>query len=181
MLKSLTVLFIAFLSSSLAWAHQPLWNPGSGTPSTPYVIEEIEISKAIFGELKEANVAHFIITVPNNFNLDVGVFRGGACEDSFLPELWVFEEGKASPTPFDSLANFSGQKIDGTWSSYQGHGLVGFKGAEYKQKLKAGTYSLVVYAPQGQGMYLLSLGGLEQWGGSEEGFAAIPKFNSCKV
>ena len=181
MLKRLITLatYLTLLSISFSLAHQPLWNPGSSTPATPYVIEEIEISKAIFGELTDASVAHFIITVPNNFELDVGVFKGGGCESSFSPELWIFEEGKPTPTPFASLANFSGQKIDGTWSEYKEHGLVGFKGAEYKKKLRAGTYSIVVYAPESNGMYLLSLGGLEEWGGSEEGFAAIPRFNTC--
>lgn len=178
-MKRLLALLVA-LSLSLATAHQSLWNPGSSTPSSPYVIEEVEVSKAIFGELKEAKVAHFILSVPDDFSLDIGVFKGGDCEEAFSPELWIFKEGKATPTPFESLANFSGQRIEGEWSAYRGHGLVGFKGAAYRETLEAGTYSIVVYAPQGEGMYLLSLGGLEQWGGSEEGRAAIPRFNSCR-
>ena len=178
MQKLIFVLFVVF-GSCLAFAHQPLWNPGSSTPLTPFVIDEVDVSKAIFGELKDANVAHFVITVPNNFDLDVGIFRGGQCEEAFLPELWVLREGKAGDTPFESLANFEGVKIEGNWSSYQGHGLVGFKGAEYKEKLKEGTYSIVVHAPQGEGMYLLSLGGLERWGSTPEGLAAIPRFNRC--
>ena len=62
-LKALGILIA--LAGSSAFAHQPLWNPGSSTPLTPYVIDEISISKAIFGELTDANVAHFIITVPD--------------------------------------------------------------------------------------------------------------------
>jgi len=169
---------LATFSLSLAAAHQPFWNPGSSTPSSPYVIEEVEVSKAIFGEL-ETGSAHFILSVPDSFNLDVGVFKGDNCEEIFSPELWIFKEGKVTATPFESLANFSGQRIEGEWSAYRGHGLTGFKGAAYQERLEAGTYSIVIHAPEGKGVYLLSLGGLERWGGNREGRAAIPRFNSC--
>ncbi len=172
-------LFVVLVIHSIALAHQPMWNEGSSTPLSPFVIDEVEVSKAIFGELSSENTAHFILTVPNDFNLDVSVFKGGACEDAFLPELWIMREGKQTVTPFETLSNFESQAVDGSWQAYQGHGLTGFKGAEYKETLSAGTYGITVYAPQGKGMYLLSLGGLERFGGDAAGRAAIPRFNSC--
>lgn len=86
-------LLLALVLSSSALAHQPIWNEGSSTPLSPFVIDEMGVPKAI-GDLSSENTAHFNITVPNSFTLDISVFKGGACEEAFLPELWIMPEGK---------------------------------------------------------------------------------------
>ena len=53
--KSLIRIFLSFTVMLASWsvdAHQPVLNSESRTAKSPYIIEEPEISKAIFSELK---------------------------------------------------------------------------------------------------------------------------------
>lgn len=167
----------------LAWveAHQPLWNDGSATRESAFVVEEVEISKAIFGELESGELAYVRMDVPDGFLLDVGLFVGQGCREDFLPELWI-----ASPdlerdgADFALPEGYGAERVSGAWEAYRGHGLQGQKGPHIRKAVSQGSHYLIVVAPEATGYYLLSLGGREVAGGTAEGRAAMPRFNACK-
>lgn len=178
MFRNLICLGILF--TSFAFAHQPLWNEGSQTLETAFVIPEVKVSKAIFGELN-AGYAYYQLDVPKNFPLSASLFVGGACNAAFLPEFWLLspaESNNSSEAPFSVPEAYEVKQATGDWNAYSGHGLKGQKGPELRGLLNEGRYYLVVSA-QNQGYYLVSLGGSEEFGGTQEGRNAIPKFNNC--
>lgn len=67
----------------------------------------------------------------------------------------------------------------GGWRDYQGHGLVARQGPEFRERLRGGTYYVVIEAGNAAGYYLLSLAGAEVPGGTSEGRAALARFNRC--
>lgn len=165
----------------LALAHQPLWNPGSPTATQAFRVVEPTVSKAIIGQLPPSQMAHFKFELPPGFVLDLGLFAGGGCASSFEPRMWLVGPGlPALDTPFPVEKGQGARRFSGSWTAYQGHGLVGRKGPSLREKLSGGTYTVVVEAGVETGFYLLSLGGSEKPGGTAEGMLAIGRFNQCR-
>ena len=178
----LVCVFLGLLATS--HAHQPLWNEASPDFETSYQIEEIRVSKAIFGDLEAGEIDIYRMDVPAGFQLNISLFKGN-CK-AFDPKLWLATEGDGELTtsPFVDIDLPDGYGISqlepAEWRSYSGHGLKGFKGTEVREFLN-GTVYLVVEAGEESGPTLLSLAGLEDWGGTDEGRDAMPRFNRCEM
>jgi hypothetical protein len=175
--------FLFCLSSALcsfALAHQPYWNESSPTPEQAFVIENITVSKAIFGILQAGEVAYFKIDATENFTLDSSLFVGEGCNETFSPQLYLLSPKKSGEAAFAIPEGYGAVLAEGSWQPFSTHGLVGREGPAVNQMLFAGTYYLVVEAKDAGGFYLVSIAGSENFGGSAEGRAAIPRFNACK-
>lgn len=169
------------LLGAAGWAHQPLWNAGSPSLESAWTIEAPTVSKAVFGALEPGERAWFELDAPGGFTLDARVFAGGACDASFRPRLWRVSpgDGSASAAPFALPEGFVATEAAGAWEPYRGHGLDGWGGPALRAPVETGTHYLVVRAPPTGGVYLLSLGGSERFGGTAEGRAGIGRFNRC--
>ncbi len=185
-MKHLLFLFLCCIISlfSLSYAHQPLWNETSPEFDSSFLVEEIRVSKAIFGDLEAGEVDIYRFDVPAGYQLNVSLFKGN-CKD-FNPKVWVAHEGEQAEngTIFADLELPDGYVLTGLeppeWRKYSGHGLKGYKGTEISEFFN-GTVYLVVEAGEESGPTLLSLAGLEVRGGSDEGRAAMPRFNRCEM
>jgi hypothetical protein len=175
---SLSLITLFFLSFALA--HQPYWNEGSPTPEQAFVIENITVSKAIFGTLQAGEVAYFKIDATENFMLDSSLFVGEGCSETFTPSLYLLSPNKSGEATFAVPEGYGALSGEGDWKPFNTHGLVGREGPAVNQMLFAGTYYLVVEANEVGGFYLVSIAGSENFGGSAEGREAIPRFNACQ-
>lgn len=181
-MKNLLFLFFC-LAFSFIYAHQPLWNESSPDLSSSFRVEEIRVSKAIFGDLEAGEIDVYELDVPGGYQLNISLFKGN-CK-AFDPKLWVVAEGMPSESsPFEALDLPDGYGIaqlePAEWQKYSGHGLKGFKGTELSEFFDGIVY-LIVEAGEESGPTLLSLAGLEDWGGTDEGRAAMPRFNRCEL
>lgn len=179
-------ILLALLAASAAAAHQPLWNEGSPAPEAAFEIETPRVSKAIFGTLAAGGIAWFALDTPDGFRLDARVFAGGGCDAAFRPRLWLLGpglDGRADPrgAGLEPPAGHGALAAAGGWEAYRGHGLRGWAGPEVVRELPAGRHYLALQAPPVGGVYLLSLGGREAFGGSAEGRAGIGRFNGCEA
>jgi hypothetical protein len=177
---------ISFLLS-FAFAHQPYRNESS-TLEQPFNIENVTVSKALFGNVEVGETDYFKLEVSEGFNLDLTLFVGDSCSKDFSPEVWSLGPGLNGdsegndirfqfPPGYDAI--FVGE---GGWKPFSGHGLVGREGPSIREPLKAGIYYIVVEAIENSldgGFYLLSLSGSESFGGGEGGLEVIPRFNAC--
>jgi hypothetical protein len=171
--------FALLLVSSLALAHQPLFNPGSPNLEQAYRILAPEVSKVITAESRTGSRNWYTLEVEKDFLLDVGLFVGAPCPQAFQPRLFVVSAGEKGSAPFALPGGYGALATDNTWSAYSGHGVVARKAPTLEKRLKAGRHYLVVEHGQSKGWYFLSLGGLEIAGGTPEGRAALGRFNRC--
>lgn len=180
-------LFLIFTLFTHIYAHQPIWNESSPDFDSSFQVEEIRISKAIFGDLNAGEVDVYRLDVPAGFQLNISLFKGN-CKH-FDPKLWLATEGEgesdtAEYSGLDNLDTPDGYVLTRLepkeWRKYSGHGLKGYKGTEVSEFLNGMVY-LIVEAGEESGPTLLSLAGLEEWGGSDEGRAAMPRFNRCEM
>ncbi len=175
--------FFCFFSffCTVAFAHQPYWNKGSPTPGQAFVVENVTVSKALFGNLEVGEVDYFKLEVTDNFKLESSLFVGGGCSESFNPQLYLLSPNQKTGEATFILPNGYGVTIaEGEWKPYNAHGLNGREGPTLGETLEAGTYYLVVQGNEEGGFYLVSLGGSEAFGGDEGGREAIPRFNACE-
>jgi hypothetical protein len=175
--------FLFNLSSflcSFALAHQPYWNESSPTPEKAFNIENVTISKAIFGNLQAGEVDYFKLDLPENFIFDSSLFVGEGCGEDFQPQLYLLSPKRTGEVPFAMPEGYGAMVGEGDWQPFSTHGLVGREGPHINQLLLSGTYYLVVQANEASGFYLVSLSGSESFGGGEGGREAIPRFNACE-
>lgn len=183
-MKNLLFRFFCFiLLFGVGFAHQPLWNESSPNFDASYQVEEIRVSKAIFGDLEAGEIDVYRLDVPPGYQLNISLFKGN-CK-AFDPKLWVVAETEGmTSSPFEGLVLPDGYGISQLepteWRKYSGHGLKGFKGTELSEFFNGVVY-LIVEAGEESGPTLLSLAGLEDWGGTDEGRAAMPRFNNCQM
>jgi hypothetical protein len=171
---------MAFLYASLALAHQPYWNESSPTLEQAFLIENVTVSKAIFGNLEAGEVDYFRLELPNNFIFDSSLFVGEGCDENFQPQLYLLSPKRAGEAAFAMPEGYGAILAEGEWKPFSTHGLMGREGPRISQPLLSGTYYLVVQANEASGFYLVSLSGSESFGGGEGGREAIPRFNACK-
>lgn len=166
---------------TFALAHQPYWNESSPTPEQAFNIENVTVSKALFGNLEAGEVDYFRLEVTDGFNLDSSLFVGGGCSENFSPQLYLLSpEKEVGEVTFTVPDNYGTTLAEGDWKPYSGHGLNGREGPSLRETLSAGTYYLVVQGNEESGFYMVSLGGSEAFGGGEGGREAIPRFNACQ-
>ena len=177
---------IVFVSSA-SYAHQPLWNEASPEFASSYQVEEIKVSKAIFGDLNAGELDIYKLDVPAGYQLNISLFKGN-CK-TFDPKLWLAQEASEDEqvepnASFESLDLPDGYAISAVeateWRNYNGHGLKGYKGTGISEFIN-GTVYLIVEAGEESGVTLLSLAGREIPGGSPEGRDATRRFNRCQM
>lgn len=169
------------LSSLLALAHQPFWNPSSPSPAAAYPVARPEVAQALLGRLGPGEWAFFRLEVPEGFPLRASLFVGGGCPEGFRPVLWLLGQGLGGEAPLALPPGWGGLRREAVaWTPYRGHGLEARRGPRLEARLGEGAYLLGVAAGEEGGYYLLSLDGREVPGGSLEGLAAIPRFNRCR-
>lgn len=180
--RSLWIVILFF--SSLVFAHQPYWNESSPTPAEAFVIENVTVSKALFGNLEAGGLDYFRLEVADGFSLDSSLFVGGGCSENFNPQLYLLSPNTETNEVTFALPDGYGTTLaEGDWKPYSGHGLTGREGPSIRETLEAGIYYLVVEATQNSsegGFYLLLLGGSESFGAGPGGREAIPRFNACQ-
>jgi hypothetical protein len=165
---------------SLTFAHQPYWNESSPTPEQAFVIENVTVSKALFGNLEAGEVDYFRLDLPDNFIFDSSLFVGEGCSETFQPQLYLLSPKRTDEAPFAMPEGYGALLGKGDWKPFSTHGLVGREGPNINELLLSGTYYLVVQANKASGFYLVSLSGSENFGGSEDGREAIGRFNACE-
>jgi hypothetical protein len=166
---------------TVALAHQPYWNESSSTLEQAFVVENVTVSKALFGNLEVGEVDYYKLEVADNFVLDSSLFVGGGCSKNFRPQLYLLSPNKEVGEVTSTVPHSYGTTLaEGDWKLYSGHGLNGREGPSIRETLLSGTHYLVVQSNEEGGFYLLSLAGSEAFGGGEGGSEAIPKFNACE-
>jgi hypothetical protein len=172
-------LLVLLLVSSLALAHQPLFNAGSPSKEQAFEIVSPEISKVITAESRTGSRNWYALKVEDGFNLDLALFVGAPCPKAFVPRLYLVSAAEKGTAPFNLPNGYGALANNNTWSDWSGHGVVARKTPTLEKRLKAGTHYLVVEHGQSKGWYFLSLGGSEIPGGTSEGRAALARFNRC--
>jgi len=167
------------ITSSLA--HQPILNTeGEMSSNKPYVIENPEISKAIYSTLK-GNDHYYVISSDKPFNFYAGltVPKIDGC-DNFLRFSFAVLDND-----FHTIQEFDGQKFQ-WWEWYEPYGKKWYwVGPEYGKDFKssnlfdAGTYYIKVYNKDNIGKYVLAIGDIEKFTPVviAKTLVALPKIN----
>jgi hypothetical protein len=175
MKKFLALLFV----SSLALAHQPLFNAGSPSREQAFLVSNPEISKVITAESRTGSRDWYRLEVGDGFALDVALFVGAPCPKAFAPRLYLISQGLGGSAQFALPSGYGALAVENTWTDYSGHGVTARKSPTLEKRLAAGRHYLVVEHGQSKGWYFVSLGGSEVSGGTPEGRAALARFNRC--
>jgi hypothetical protein len=181
-MKTIRILFsLLAVLGTFALAHQPYWNETSPTLEQAFTVENVTVSKALFGNLETDEVDYFKLEIPDGLTVDLSLFVGGGCSDTFNPQLYLVGPNlPANVVPFAVPPAYGSTLAQGDWKPYSGHGLKGRKGPSIRETLGAGTHYLVVHNHDESGFYLISLSGSEVFGAGPGGLEAIPRFNDCK-
>ena len=157
------VVFLFAITSS--FAHQPILNSDEEmSPDKPYVIENPEISKAIYSTL-EGSDHYYVISSEKPFNFYAGltVPKINDCDDFLRFSFAVLDND------FHPIQEFDGQKYQ-WWKWYEPYGKKWYwVGPEYGKEFKssnifdAGTYYIKVYNKDNIGKYVLAVGDIEKF------------------
>ena len=157
------VVFLFAITSS--FAHQPILNSDEEmSPDKPYVIENPEISKAIYSTL-EGSDHYYVISSEKPFNFYAGltVPKINDCDDFLRFSFAVLDND------FHIIQEFDGQKYH-WWKWYEPYGKKWYwVGPEYGKNFKssnifdAGTYYIKVYNKDNIGKYVLAVGDIEKF------------------
>jgi len=152
------------LSVVPATAHQPVVNSESSTVNTPFEVNEPEVSKAIFAQLKGAAQYYRIASdVPFRFYAGITVPKIDGCPLDHRFSLDVLDKDLRLIVAAD------GERFD-WWPWYESFGgkwyWVGPEiGSHFKgnRQLEAGTYYLRVFNAEQAGRYVLAIGDIESF------------------
>ena len=165
--KALVRILLSITMMLVSWpvdAHQPVLNSESRTAKSPYIVEEPEISKAIFSEL--IGKPHYYRIDSNSrfkFYAGITVPKIDNCPISKKFSFEVLDED------FGLIERKYGENFN--WRAwYEKHGekwyWIGPEiGEEFKSNrfYKEGTYYLSVYNKTNTGQYVLALGDIESF------------------
>ena len=157
------VVFLFAITSSLA--HQPILNSdGEMSSDQPYVIENPEISKAIYSTL--TGTAHFYVISsdkPFNFYAGLTVPKIDDCEDYRRFSFLVLDQD------LHLIQELDGQNFE-WWEWYEPYGKKWYwVGPEYGEDFKStkifdsGTYYIKVFNNDNKGKYVLAVGDIEKF------------------
>tara|TARA_B110000438_G_scaffold18981_1_gene17578 strand:- start:553 stop:1146 length:594 start_codon:yes stop_codon:yes gene_type:complete len=181
MIKIISIIF--FVSSYEVFAHQPKLNDGdfAMTLEDPYIIEDPEISKAIYSTLNGHE--HFYkIESENDFNMYAGITvpKIDECPNTFNKFSFSILN-----TNFEEIYNFNGNDFK-WWSWYEEYGKKWYwVGPEFGKDFKStnifnqGTYYIKVYNNNNLGNYVLATGDIEKFNALVIGkmMLVLPKIN----
>tara|TARA_B110000263_G_scaffold145812_1_gene126442 strand:- start:204 stop:797 length:594 start_codon:yes stop_codon:yes gene_type:complete len=181
MIKIISIIF--FVSSYEVFAHQPKLNDGdfAMTLEDPYIIEDPEISKAIYSTLNGRE--HFYkIESENDFNMYAGITvpKIDECPNTFNKFSFSILN-----TNFEEIYNFNGNDFK-WWSWYEEYGKKWYwVGPEFGKDFKStnifnqGTYYIKVYNNNNLGNYVLATGDIEKFNALVIGkmMLVLPKIN----
>ena len=166
--KSLIQIFLSFTLILASWsvdAHQPVLNSESiHNAKSPYIIEEPEISKAIFSELK-GEPHYYRIDSDSRFEFYAGI-TVPKIDDCPISKKFSFEVLNAD---FGLIERKDGENFN-WWPWYEKHGEKWYWiGPEVGEKFKSnreynkGTYYIRVYNQTNTGQYVLAVGDIESF------------------
>ena len=181
MIKIISIIFF-FISYEIC-AHQPKLNDGdfAMTLEDPYIIEDPEISKAIYSTLNGHE--HFYkIESENDFNMYAGITvpKIDECPNTFNKFSFSILN-----TNFEEIYNFNGNDFK-WWSWYEEYGKKWYwVGPEFGKDFKStnifnqGTYYIKVYNNNNLGNYVLATGDIEKFNALVIGkmMLVLPKIN----
>jgi len=157
------VVFLFFITSS--FAHQPVLNTEEKMDkSKPYIINEPEISKAIYSTLN-GNYHYYKISSDKSFNFYVGltVPKIDDCVDFLRFSFAILDHD------FHTIHELDGQNFQ-WWEWYEPYGRKWYwVGPEYGKDFKSthvfnsGTYYIKVYNKENKGNYVLAVGDIEKF------------------
>ncbi len=165
-MKTKLLLFLIFLFAiTSSFAHQPILNSdGEMSPDKPYVIENPEISKAIYSTLE--GIEHYYMISsdkPFNFYAGLTVPKIDDCDDFLRFSFAVLDND------FHIIQKFDGQKYQ-WWEWYEPYGKKWYwVGPEYGKDFKSsnvfdeGSYYIKVYNKDNIGKYVLAVGDIEKF------------------
>lgn len=173
-----------FLLSAVAEAHVPaLFQPIKGTPISSYYLSNSEVSRAVYSELTNEDDLFVVQWLVKNNNETLIQLFTPSCKnipnyELFQPEALLFEgelpwklQGETNSAYVARLASQSLQQIGSSFvqgkrpvyeETYAKQTL--WVGGEWRGKLEAGLYSLVVHAKKsGKGNFVIGLNEKEAW------------------
>ena len=165
-MKIKLLFFVVFLFAiTPSVAHQPVLNSdGEMSSNNPYVIENPEISKAIYSTLTGTDHFYLISSdKPFNFYAGLTVPKIDNCDDYLRFSFAVLDQD------FDLIQELDGQNFQ-WWEWYEPYGKKWYwVGPEYGKDFKstkifdAGTYYVKVYNKDNKGNYVLAVGDIEKF------------------
>jgi len=158
----ITLLLIIVIKSSEA--HQPVLNSEKSNSEEPYIIEEPEISKAIFAELK-GEPHYYRIDSNTKFKFYAGITTP-KIDNCPLSKKFSFD---VLDSDFELIKKKDGEKFN-WWAWYEKHGEKWYWiGPEIGEKFKSnrdynkGTYYIRVFNQNNTGQYVLAVGDIESF------------------
>jgi hypothetical protein len=191
LLSWLAVIMSALLGVGLktASAHQPTFNSeGSPTPESAFVIEDIGLSLALFGNLQEAgSVDYYRLDAPASHDMEFKLFVPVACE-TFRPQMALIGPEVSGSSPPLKLELPSGMGVDAIaleqWGTFfePFDPSFYFAGPTIDHVAEGGTYFIAVYSTQDQsGAYMLGMSGREEFSAGENWREQKSAYDRCEV
>ena len=169
-IKILLIIFIPFLLINIASAHQPrlVYNL-ENSQDNPIIIEEPEISKAYYGELK-GKPDYYLIESEEGFNFYLSLLS---------PDLKDSKTDFSAEVVSDNIVLFVLNKSQEEWEAFYEEfaGDSYLRGPEIEKTVESGAYYIKVSNPSNMGKYSLVVGKLESFPFKEivKTFVALPK------
>ena len=167
-MKNICTLLLITLSILIGFksaeAHQPVLNSEKSNYEAPYIIDEPEVSKAIFAELKGAP-HYYRIECKSKFKFYAGIStpKIDICP---LTKKFSFD---VLDSDFKLIKKEDGEKFN-WWAWYEKHGEKWYWiGPEVGEKFKSnreynkGTYYIRVFNQNNTGQYVLAVGDIESF------------------
>lgn len=177
------------LGITTASAHQPTFNTnGSPTPESAFVIEDIDLSLAIYGSLpKSGTVDFYRLDVPTGHVLDFQLFVPFACEE-YRPQMALIGPDVAGSSAPLKLKLPPGMGVAAValeqWGTFfePFDPSFYFAGPSIRHVAQGGTYFIAVYSTQDQpGVYLLGISGREEFSAGENWREQKSAYDRCEV
>ena len=161
---SLIIILILIIVIKPSKAHQPVLNSEKSSSEEPYIIEEPEVSKAIFGELK-GEPHYYRIDSNTKFKFYAGITTP-KIDNCPLSKKFSFD---VLDSNFKLIKKKDGEKFN-WWAWYEKHGEKWYWiGPEIGAKFKSnrdynkGTYYIRVFNQNNTGQYVLAVGDIESF------------------
>ena len=72
-----------------------------------FLVEDITVSKALFGNLEAGEVDYFKLKIPDGLTIDSSLFVGGGCSENFKPQLYLLSPNTTSDSAKNDEVTFT--------------------------------------------------------------------------